>query len=354
MPDDSADPPRHSRFWLFAPFVLLGLVVAAWTTVWFMIRSETSRALDDWLTREAAQGRQWACPGRTVGGFPFRIEVGCASLSLQRPESRLALGPVNAVAQVYRPRHVIVQVAGPLRASDGNIGLEGTWRLLEVSIRTTPEGLQRASAVADGPVFRLTGLAPGDFKLLAEHVETHLRLNPARTAEAAYDWSLRATRLAVPGLDVAIGGSEPADLDVDLTVTEARDAAARRPAEELERWREAGGRLEIARFALAKGARRIEGKGQFSLDEAHRPQGRADLAAAGLDGLLGTMLGARAGATAALLGALRGKPTDPEPPSGDARGTNPALKPLPPLRIEGGRIQLGGVAIPGIRAAPLY
>jgi len=356
MPDNPSDlPARHSRFWLFAPFVLLGLVAAGWTTAWLMIRDQTSRALDDWMASEAALGRQWACPGRTVGGFPFRIEVSCASLSLQRPDSRLTLGPVTTVAQVYRPRHLIVLVSGPLRASDGNIGVEGTWRLLEASIRTTPEGLQRASVAADGPEFRLTGLAPGDLNLSAQHVEMHLRPNPARAAEGAYDWSLRATKLAVPGLDALIGGAEPVDLGVDLTATQARDVAARPLAEELERWRQAGGRLEIARFAIAKGARRIEGKGQFGLDDAHRLQGRAELAAVGLEGFLGTVLSARAGATAALLGALRGKPANPEPaPSGEARGANPALKPLPPLRIEGGRIHLGALPVPGIRLAPLY
>src|SRR3712207_4544346 len=101
MPDDPpALPPRRSRVWLFAPFALLALVVAAWTTVWVVIRGQTSRALDDWMASEAAEGRQWACPGRHVGGFPFRIEVNCASLSLRRPDSRLTVGPVKAVAQV--------------------------------------------------------------------------------------------------------------------------------------------------------------------------------------------------------------------------------------------------------------
>jgi hypothetical protein len=356
MPADSPDPPpRRSRIWLFVPFILLTLVVAGWTAAWFVLSERISRALEAWLADEAALGRQWACPGRTVGGFPFRIEVNCASLSLQRPESRLSLGPVRAVAQVYRPRHVIAHVGAPLRASDGQIGLEGTWRGLEASIRTTPEGLQRASLAVTAPEFRLTGPAAGDMTLSAQHLETHLRPNPARSAEGAYDWSLRATKLALPGLDALIGGTQPADLDLDLTATQARDAAARPPPQELERWRAAGGRLEIARFALVKGARRLEGRGEFGLDEAHRVQGRAELAAAGIEGILGTVLGSRTGLTGALLGMLRGKPADPEPVApADARGTGSGLKPLPPLRIESGRIQLGPVPIPGIRLAPLY
>jgi hypothetical protein len=354
MPDAAtALPPRHSRFWLFAPFVLLALTAAGWTTTWLMICDRTTRAIDDWLAGEAAQGRQWACPGRTVGGFPFRIEVSCASVSLQRADGRLTLGPVIAVAQVYRPRHIIAHVAGPMRASEGQVGVEGNWRLFEVSIRTTPEGLQRASVAADTPAFRVAGMAAGDLNLSAQRLETHLRPHPARSAEGAYDWSLLAAKLALPGLDALVGGgTEPADLDIDLTVTQARDLAARPLAEELERWRLAGGRIEIARLALAKGGSRIEGKGQFALDDAHRPQGRAELAAAGLEGLLGTALGASAGAAATILRALTGKSAKPEPR--DRRSANPALKPLPPLRIEGGRVHLGPLPLPGMRVAPLY
>jgi hypothetical protein len=324
MPDAAPALPQRSRFWLFAPFVLLGLGAAGWTTAWQMIRDQTSRALEDWMAGEVVQGRQWACPGRAVGGFPFRIEVSCASLALS--------------------------------ASDGPIAVEGTWRLLEASIRTTPDSLQRASVAANNAAFRLTGLTDSDLILSAQRLETHLRPDPARTAEGAYDWSMSAANFSVPGLDLLIGGAEPADLDLDLTVTQGRDVAARPLKDELERWRRAGGRLEIARLVLAKGPRRIEGKGEFGLDDAHRPQGRAELAAAGVEGFLGTVLGARTAAAAALLGALRGKPAEPAPaqPGEARRGANPGLTPLPPLRIEGGRVQLGPLPIPGIRVPPLY
>jgi hypothetical protein len=255
------------------------------------------------------------------------------------------------VAQVYRPRHVIVQAAGPLRASDGQIGVEGTWRQLQASVRVA-EGVQRASLAVDGPALRIAGAAPGDIAVSADRLETHLRPNPSRGAEGAYDWTLGLTRLSLPVLDYLIGGAEPADLDLQVTATEAGDLRARPWPEELERWRQAGGRLEVTNLALAKGGRRIEGKGQLGLDEAHRPQGRAELAAVGLEGLVGTLLNAREGATAALLGALLGKPAvpDPAPPA----ATRSGLKPLPPVRIEGGRVYVGPLALPGVRLGPLY
>jgi hypothetical protein len=361
MPDDQPDLPhplpatRRSRVGLFAPFILLGLVVAGWSTAWFLIRDRTRHGIDDWIAGEAAAGRQWTCPNRTVGGFPFRIEVACDSLTLQRPDLSLSLGPVSAVAQVYQPRHLIAYLDGPLRISAGAVEAEGTWRGLQASLHLTSAGLQRASVVAEAPAFRLTGVQAGNFELSTEHLESYLRPNPNRVAERAYDWSLQAAKLALPGLDALVGGTEPADLGLDLIATQVVGVPARSAAEELERWRQAGGRLEVPRLTLAKGPRRLEGKGQFGLDEAHRPQGRADLAAAGLGGLLGPFTGNRGGATAALLGALTGRRADPAPtPPAAEQGTGSGLKPLPPLRIEGGRVQIGALPIPGLRVAPLY
>jgi hypothetical protein len=345
-------PRRRGRFWLFAPFVLLGLAAAGWSAAWVVIRERTTGAIDGWLASEAALGRQWACPNRTVGGFPFRIEVRCDSLSLQRPDSRLTLGPVTALAQVYRPRHIIAHLGGPFRASDGRTDVEGSWSLLQASVRLD-EGLQRASVAIEGPAFRVTGAPPGDLALSAQRLETHLRPNPRRGDEGAYDWTLNVARLALPGLDTLIGGTEPADVDLQLTATQARDIRARPWADELERWREAGGRLEVSHAALAKGGRRIEGTGQFGLDDAHRPQGRAELAAAGIEGLLGSFIGPRAGATAALLGALTGRSINPAPPAGGGPGKS-GLTPLPPLRIEDGRVHVGPLPIPGVRLGPLY
>ena len=110
---------RHSRFWLLTPFALLAVVAVAWSVAWVVIRQRTVDGLDRWLAREAAAGRNWACADRAVGGYPFRIEVSCSALTLRRGEATASLGRLLTVAQVYRPRHIIAEVSGPLRASDG-------------------------------------------------------------------------------------------------------------------------------------------------------------------------------------------------------------------------------------------
>jgi hypothetical protein len=357
MDDAPAMPERRSsRFWLFAPFVLLVLIAVAWTAAWFVVREKAAEALDRWLTAEANRGRQWTCPNRGVGGFPFRLEVRCDSLVLQRPDMLVSLGPVSAVAQVYRPRHVIVRVAGPLRAGDATATLEGNWRSLEASIHTTARGLERTSVVIDGPDLVLKGLQPADLRIQARRLETHLRPSPARASEAAYDWSLAAAAAQIPSLDLLIGGTEPADLDVQLTATQVRDPRARPSVEELERWRQAGGRIEVTTLRLAKGPRRIEGRGEFGLDDLRRPQGRADLAAAGVEGVLGAFLVPKSSAAGALLGALTGRSqgSRDQPEAGREPDYRTGLRTLPPLRLENGRVYVGPLALPGVRIPSLY
>jgi len=349
QPDTRSSETRHSRFWLYAPFVLLLLVAIAWSVAWFVIRNRTSDALDAMLANEARAGRQWACADRTIGGFPFRIEVICPSLTLQRGEASASFGRVEAVAQVYQPRHVITEVSGPLRVTDGSTTVDGTWRLLETSVRSSPAGFERISLVAEEPNLKITGAAPSEIALASQGLEAHLRPNPARAqAEGAYDAAFSARQARLPGLDAFIGSPEPTDIQIDLTATQAQGFRGRPIVTEVERWRAASGKIEVLRLAATKGERRIEAKGELSLDEAHRPVGQIQAGAAGLDTLINKLTGGQGGGN--LLSALLGQSPRPK-----AAGTDQSnLSPLPPLRLDNGRLLLRPLAVPGLRLPALY
>jgi hypothetical protein len=79
---DLALARRKSRFWLYAPFVLLVLIAAGWSGFWFYVQGRVTQTLDNALAREVQAGRTWTCADRSVGGYPFRIEVRCSSLML--------------------------------------------------------------------------------------------------------------------------------------------------------------------------------------------------------------------------------------------------------------------------------
>ncbi|MGO4707004.1 DUF2125 domain-containing protein [Microvirga sp. 2MCAF38] len=337
---------RSNRFWLYTPIALLVLVGIAWSIAWFVIRNRTNDGLDAWLAAEARGGRQWTCLDRKVGGFPFRVEIICESLSLKQGNVSASLGRVESVAQVYQPRFVITEIDGPLNVTDGIVTLKGTWDLLQTSVHATPDGLQRASLVAEAPNFTITGLGPTELGTSSAHFEAHLRPNPTRAAEGAYDVAINTRQARIPALDNLIGGGEPTDLQLDATATQAQGFRGRPVIEELERWRAANGKVDILMLSLTKGNRRLEGKGELRLDDLHRPTGQFEIAAAGLDGLLGNATGNRA--TGALLGALLGQGQRQQ------NGDKPKLIPLPPLRIDNGKLAMGPFVIPGVRLLPLY
>lgn len=337
---------RSSRFWLYAPFVLLVLLVAAWTGAWFYIRDRVSEGLDARLAAEARAGRQWTCADRRIAGFPFRIEVSCESLSLRRGDVNGSVGRVHSVAQVYQPRFVITEIDGPLNVTDGRVAVQGTWRLLETSVRAAPGSLQRASLVMEAPSFTVTRAEADPVTLSGDRVEAHLRPNPSRAPERALDLALEARQARLPVLDPLLGGPEPLNLGVDLTATQAEGVRGRPVLDEVERWRQAGGQLDVLRFSVEKGPRRLEARGTVRLDELHRAVGEFTLSAAGLDQVVAALTGNRVGGN--LLGALLGGKPPAEP------GGAPGLKPLPPIRLDGGRVSLGPFVVPSVRLVPLY
>ena len=346
--DEVASTParRHNRFWLYTPFVLLLLVAIAWSVAWWVIRDRATDSLDAWLATEARAGRQWTCADRQVGGYPFRVQVACNSLTLKQGPVTASLGRVTSMSQVYQPAFVITEIEGPLRVSDGRATLEGTWDLLQSSLHASSRGLQRFSLVAEAPRITVTGLGPDDLVTNSRHLELHVRPNATRASDKAFDAALSVREAQIPSLDRLVGGAEPADFTLDATVTQAEGFRARQVGNELERWRKAGGALEILMLSVTKGTRRAEAKGEISLDDWHRPTGQLTASAAGLDGLLGNVVGGRLGG--ALLGALFGQAQAGTP------AAQPTLVPLPPLRLDNGKLAMGPFVVPGFRLMPLY
>ena len=69
--------PRR-RPWLIAmPLVIVLLLGAVWSGVWYYAAGEAETRMNDWQAQQAKAGRVFACGTQTVGGFPFRIEVRC-------------------------------------------------------------------------------------------------------------------------------------------------------------------------------------------------------------------------------------------------------------------------------------
>jgi len=360
-PESTAGMPRRdvrrSRRGLFLPYILLAIIVVAWSAGWFWIRGRAASEIDGWTAREAAAGRTWSCADRSLTGYPFRIELRCSALTLERSDGRLRLGPTTAVAQIYQPRLVLFESAGPLHVEQGRLIGDAAWHSLRGSFHGASDGFTRASAVVDDPKITVTGSEPEPIVIAGQHLELHARPDPGRYAsEGAVDVSLRLGQTQVPQLDALTGTRDPADLALDATLTKATVLGTGPVPRELEQWRLAGGTLDITALSLAKGPQRVQAKGIMALDAAHRPAGRLDLRAAGIDALVGSIVGQRFGSeqgalVGQLVGGLLGLSRRPQP---DADADSTPLKDLPPLRLVDGKVVFSGFPIPNVFVPALY
>ncbi|MCJ2088630.1 DUF2125 domain-containing protein [Methylobacterium sp. E-005] len=348
---------RRSRLGLFLPYILLAVVVIAWSVGWFWIRGRAASEIDGWMAREAAAGRTWGCADRTLTGYPFRLELRCSAVTLERSDGRFRLGPTTAVAQIYQPRLVLFESAGPFHVDQGGLTGDASWRALQGSFHGASDGFTRASVVMDDPKVNVTGAETGPIALSGQHLELHARPDPGRyESEGAVDVSLRLVQAAVPQLDALTGTQAPADLALDAALSQATVLRTGPVPRELERWRQAGGTLDIAGLSLAKGEQRVQAKGTLALDAAHRPAGQLNLRAAGIDALVGTIVGQRFGSdrgalVGQLVGGLLGLSRRPPP---DAPADATPLKDLPPLRLIDGKVVFSGFPIPNVYLPALY
>ncbi|WP_420100545.1 DUF2125 domain-containing protein [Bosea sp. (in: a-proteobacteria)] len=339
-------PRRRSRFWLYAPFALLALLAAAWSGFWVHVHGRVVAELDKALAREAAQGRTWSCANRSVGGFPFRIELRCDALALTSTRwgdaVRIEAGPAVVVGQVYSPGLVILEAKGPAKATlpEGRT-LDVTWKQLDASLAwREPE---RFALVASEPSLTLTTPGIGTEAWRAQTLELHLRRNPTRAAaDQAVDIAVSATGTVLPLVDVLLGTTDPGTIDLTATLTQSQAFRAGFNPDALENWRNANGALDLTRLSAAKGTARIDGSGQLLLDPTHTIGGTLQLSAAGIEQIGGVRIGNLLGGLGGLLGG--------RPPAASA----PGLTPLPPIVLRDGRAFVGPFRLPLKPMQPLY
>lgn len=340
--DSSLAGVRRSRWGLYLPVVLLALLVAGWSVFWFSARARALETVELWLAREAAEGRRWSCPQRSVGGFPFRFELRCENATFTGETN---IGPATgelkrflAVSQVYRPQHVILEVEGPLvaRSTVNDAGLTLDWRRFDASVVIADDLPERIAVSIAEPTLTVSAPDSTGGRFQAEAMEFHARRAPERPG--AYDLALDLRKASVPELDALLATSDAADMTLRATVTDAEILARGATPTRLEAWRERDGAVELTRLALVKGPQSLEASGRLGIDVLHRPEGTIDASVAGLEGLLsrlgigGNGLG---GLIAGGLSVLGGGRADAQAPGA------PGMTRLPPIRFADGRILLG-------------
>ncbi len=347
-PETAAGRKPGLRLGLFVPFGLLVLVAALWTAG--VLGPGQGGTGDRRLDRPRGRRRRtWTCADRAIGGYPFRLELRCAALRFARSDVAFSVGPVVAVAQVYQPRHVILEAK---RAVPRRAGRPDRRRDLDrAGGQPAPCRRRLPARLAGGrrPKGQVIGAVPQPSPSPPTISKLHARPTPGRfEGDGAIDLSTRVARAGVPLLEPdprrQRAGRHRPRRHGDAG---GADGVRTRPLPvEMEAWRAAGGEVELTKLSLAKGDPAGPGRGHRRARSRAPARGRFEVRTAGLEGvvapLIGAQLGSRLGGNGAALVAASSASSSRRPAPG-AGGAGPAgtdesrLRPLPTVRLADGR-----------------
>jgi hypothetical protein len=294
---------RRSR-WIQAPLILVGVLAVGWTALWFYAARQADSLIAAWVEREAQVGRVYACATRSIGGYPFRIELHCAAPSLELRGGTvpvvLKARDLHAVTQVYQPGLVIAEVTGPMTiAAGGDPAVVADWTLMQLSVRGLPAAPERISLSLDGAKLD----RGGDPLVRARHLEFHVRVHPGSGADnPVYDLVTRLTGATVPPIPAL--AARPVDAEIAAVLRGLKDLRPKPMPVRLREWHEAGGRLEITNARIQQGDVVAVAKGDFGLKANGRLDGAANVTIAGFAQIAGLLFGGGASAQSGLLAGL--------------------------------------------------
>jgi hypothetical protein len=330
---------KKSRPWLIAvPLAVFLVIAAAWTVGWFMIKAEVERQVDGWFNAEAAAGRRHSCPQRTVGGFPFRIDITCVapSFHLQTPEGPVLakVGRATAAALVYRPEHVVVDLTTPLTVErDGAQVAAIEFQRGQASYRATNNTFERFSLVLGGMAAgRGNGHRPD---VTADHVEVHTRHTPSSQVDVRdYDMALTARGLGPAGARPEQGAN------IETTSTLRGWPVVRQTSSDgpIADWARGGGTFELQGLRVTRGTGLLAASGRMGFNANGRADGQFQAAVADSAALFSGLSVPGIGEPSVLLGpvlALVGRPGEID----GRRGTRLQLN------VENGTLSLGAVQV---------
>ena len=275
---DPGKRPRRHRVPLGAvvPFALLVAAAAAWSLAWYLRAEDIVARLGEWRSWAAQHGTILVCEEEATGGYPFRFTFECTSpvvtVGAGAGSHRLVAQRLHAVALIYDPRHVIIEIDTPaeIRAPDRRMLAAGGEDAMRASVELTEGRLGRLSVVL--PAIEVMQDGPGGPFLTAEWGEIHMRL---RRDEAALDLALKsgAAKLLRPdhGDHIDIDS-----LDAVAVINDLPDADAADFGTWLEAWRAGGGIAEIQRLSFDSPELGGDAAGTVNLTAAGLVEGALD------------------------------------------------------------------------------
>ncbi len=325
------------------PVVLLVVVLvvsAVWAGGWVLARTKVGEEMDRLVEQMAKRGVTLTCPRRSIGGFPFRFEIGCdgPEVAIAQQGTSLTTSRSKIVVQVWDPNLVLAEFDAPLELATPAGVFDGNASRLTVSLRWSLRGVDRLSLAAEGLDGVWTSADGPATRLVAERFELHGRDDGERRTDL--DLALLAHGAVLFRGDKR-EGPERSDLDLSVRLN---DFLPLTPPEPARAFAGRGGRVEPIRMTYSSAGLVFNGKGSLRLMPDGQLDGTIGVAAQGLERLAqgaSKSLGPEATALASGFVLLGKSSTDPEMPGRRLE-----------LVVDHGRPHMGRVVFPQLH--PLF
>lgn len=293
---DFALAPRRRRLWpvFVAPGLLL-LAAVGWSAFWFYTAAGVDQSVDAWRASEAAAGRAYDCGQRSVAGFPFRLEVRCADVSVALASQTAAqaetgapiiarLGEILVLGQIYSPGLLIAEFKGPASIAERGqpASLTANWVTARSSVVGLPGPPQRVSLVFDDAALdRLAG--PVQTPLArAHHAELHGRLaEGSAPGQPLIETDLQLVGASVQEVHPLL--AESFDARLRTLLSGLKDFAPKPWPVRFREIQAAGGRIEFKDARIAQGEMVAIATGSLGLTATGNVDGELQITAAGID-----------------------------------------------------------------------
>jgi hypothetical protein len=257
----TVQPRRRSRIGLYAPFILVLVVLAAWSVWWFYLAGQVRARLD-------AQAQQLRNAGWTIqyrhsgiGGWPFRTRLEIADVRAAAPSGHALSAPrLVAQANSWQPEKWVLVASDGLtltRAEKGDVKITGQ------AIRASVHGLtQRWPNLAVELVQPVFAAQPGAeaFPISgAKQIEFYLRphLGPATQPGIENDvdvlFRLIEARGRIGGPVEGMTNTGTLSTQIEAVIEHADRLNGPDAAGVLSAWSKAGGRFTGVRGEIKAG-----------------------------------------------------------------------------------------------------
>ena len=258
---DPPPPRKPSRLGLYGPFILLVIAIVAWSGFWFYARGQAQTRLDAAVADLKRAGYTVTWKDRTLGGYPFRMDVTLTDFSARDPSGWAIRAPrLEGEAFMHALGHWLIAAPQGLtfvRPIGGPVDVKGD--LIRASLTNLDkrppsfsfEGVKLTFAPEPGAQpFALSS---------ADRVEFHLRAGP--DDEGGVFAELKNGRAQLSGLLGRIAGDKPVSLTWNSTLSKMSAFEGPTWPEAVRHWTAAGGQMTVRSAGLTAGEALIGANG---------------------------------------------------------------------------------------------